>query len=127
VVEDEPLARARLAALLARVDPGARVVGEAASTEELGEWLASNDEPDLILADLRLEDGSSIDAFAARPVRCPVVFVTAYDDQWREALAAGAVDYLVKPVGEDSCGGRWRRSTGCASTSPAPRSDGPGG
>ena len=99
VVDDEPLARARLVEMLAAV-PGVQVVGEAANgveavvrTEELG--------ADVVLLDIAmpvmdgLEAARHLQALDAPPA---VVFCTAYDEHALAAFEAAAVDYLVKPV-----------------------------
>jgi two-component system response regulator DevR len=63
VVEDSPLVRERLKAMVASV-PGATVVGQAADVEEaIGGILAAK--PDLVLLDLCLETGSGFDVLSA--------------------------------------------------------------
>ena len=63
LVEDSASIRERLVQLLETV-PGAQVVGQAADVEEaIGAILAAR--PDLVLLDLRLEDGSGYDVLRA--------------------------------------------------------------
>jgi DNA-binding NarL/FixJ family response regulator len=63
LVEDSASIRERLMRLLETV-PGAQVVGQAAEVEEaIGGILAAR--PDLVLLDLRLEDGSGFDVLRA--------------------------------------------------------------
>ena len=63
LVEDSASIRERLVRLLETV-PGAQVVGQAADVEEaIGAILAAR--PDLVLLDLRLEDGSGFDVLRA--------------------------------------------------------------
>jgi DNA-binding LytR/AlgR family response regulator len=98
VLEDEPPARARLEAALARVAPDLELVGSLASVEQAVAWFAAHPGPDLLLADIQLADGPSFDLFERAEVTCPVIFCTAYDEYVVEAMAAGGIDYLLKPV-----------------------------
>lgn len=102
IAEDEAPARERLVASLARVAPQARVAGHASSVREAAAWLAANPAPDLLLLDIQLADGLSLELFAdGAPARaCPVIFTTAYDEFALAAFRAHAVDYLLKPIDE---------------------------
>jgi two-component system response regulator AlgR len=99
VVDDEPLARARLAAMLADIGD-VEVAGEAGNgveavvrADELG--------VDAVLLDIAmpvmdgLEAARHMQALERPPA---VVFCTAYDAHALAAFEAAAVDYLVKPV-----------------------------
>jgi two-component system response regulator AlgR len=99
IVDDEPLARRRLATLLAGVD-GVEVIGEAADGAQA---LAAVDhhDPDLVLLDIRMPgiDGLEVARrLALRNDPPMVVFCTAYDEHALAAFDAEAVDYLLKPV-----------------------------
>lgn len=100
IAEDEPPALARLVETLSRVAPEARVLGQADSVAATAAWLAAHPPPDLLLLDIQLADGLSLDLFQAQRVRVPVVFTTAYDRFALEAFRALAVDYLLKPVAD---------------------------
>lgn len=100
IAEDEPPARERLVETLARVAPDAVVAGHADSVQATATWLAAHAPPDLLLLDIQLADGLSLDLFRAHRVRLPVVFTTAYDRFALEAFQALAVDYLLKPVAD---------------------------
>ena len=99
VVDDEPLARRRLCALITDGGTG-EVVGEA------GDGLEALDQinalrPDVVLLDVRMPGMDGLEA--ARHLAClaeppMVVFTTAYDDHALEAFESRAVDYLLKPV-----------------------------
>lgn len=54
--------------------------------------------PDLLMLDINLTDGNSMDIFKAVDVKCPVVFITAYDTFWQEAFELNSIDYMLKPV-----------------------------
>ncbi len=98
VVDDEPLARARLAALL----------GECADTEVVGQ-LADGEaalaalgelQPDVLLLDINMPglDGTAVAPRLAPRARPQVIFCTAYEAHALTAFELGAVDYLLKPV-----------------------------
>ncbi|MBL8361294.1 MAG: response regulator transcription factor [Rubrivivax sp.] len=101
IAEDEAPARERLLETLARVAPQAVVVGQAASVRELRLWLAAHPEPDLLLLDIQLADGLSLELFRDWPLALPTVFTTAYDEFALQAFQALAVDYLLKPVSDE--------------------------
>jgi DNA-binding NarL/FixJ family response regulator len=99
IVDDHPLFRAGLAALL-RTDPDSRVL-EGADREAGLALAASHPDLDLILLDLGLPDGGGPDAIPrfrlARP-DVPVVVLSASEDpnDVRRSLAAGALGYIPK-------------------------------
>lgn len=100
IVDDEPIARRRLARLLASIG-GVEVVAEAgdvaAAVEEVRRHL-----PDLLLLDVRMPGGDGFDVVDALSDAPPaVVFVTAFGRYALPAFAADAVDYLTKPVEEE--------------------------
>lgn len=120
IAEDEAPALARLTESVQRVAPAARIVGSAASVQQARAWLAAHPAPDLLLLDIQLADGLSIELFADGRVQVPTIFVTAYDEFVLEAFQAQAVDYLLKPVDETRLARaferyeRWKRVFGAA-------------
>jgi DNA-binding LytR/AlgR family response regulator len=99
IVDDEPLARRRLAAMVGRTEL-AEVVGEADNVDRAQRLIADVD-PDVVLLDVRMPGRSGLElarGLGARPV---VVFTTAYGEHAVEAFDAAAADYLVKPVSAD--------------------------
>lgn len=105
VVDDEPLARERMRALLSDID-GVEVVGEAGNGREALDAVAEL-QPDLLLLDIRmplmdgLEAARHLGELEAPPA---IIFCTAYEDHALQAFEANAVDYLVKPVRSDRLG-----------------------
>ncbi len=98
IVDDEPLARARLDALL-RECPDVDVVGSVGDGEAALAAL-SQTQPDLLLLDINMPgmDGKALAARLAHRARPQVVFCTAYEAHAVHAFDLGAVDYLLKPV-----------------------------
>lgn len=95
IVDDEPLARARVRRLLNDVG-GATIVAEAGSAADAREAIAKT-RPDLLLLDVQMpgEDGFALlKSLEPRPA---VVFVTAFDHYAVRAFEENAVDYLLKP------------------------------
>ena len=98
IVDDEPLARARMAALLGQC-ADIEIVGSAADGEAtlaaIGEL-----QPDVLLLDINMPgiDGVSVAQRLAGRTRPQVIFCTAYEAHALKAFELGAVDYLLKPV-----------------------------
>jgi len=102
IVDDEPLARARLSKLLGDIE-GVEVVGEASNGVEAIKQVHAL-EPDLVLLDIRMpgmdgiEAGSHISALDNPPA---IIFTTAYGEFALDAFKSHAVDYLLKPVSKE--------------------------
>ena len=99
VLEDEAPAQAWFAQVLARHRPGANVVAIASVAEAIA-YLAAHPAPDLIIADIQLADGLSLEIFDHVQPGCPVIFATAYDEYVIDALQRDGIAYLVKPLRE---------------------------
>jgi two-component system LytT family response regulator len=101
IVDDEPLARERVAQLLA-AHADFRVVGEA------GDGAAAIDaitalRPDAVFLDVQMPGLDGFAVLEALPAdrRPAIVFVTAFDEHALRAFEVSAIDYLVKPVDRD--------------------------
>ncbi|HEY6941661.1 LytTR family DNA-binding domain-containing protein [Dokdonella sp.] len=99
VVDDEPLARERMRALLAEIGD-VEVVGEAVNGRDALDAVARL-APDVVLLDIRMpvmdgiEVARHLGALESPPA---LVFCTAYGDHALAAFDANAIDYLLKPV-----------------------------
>jgi two-component system response regulator AlgR len=106
VVDDEALARQRLAALVREcAEPACSVAGECANARQAGEWLAAHPgQADVLLLDIQMpgalgtEFAAELKGMAHPPA---VVFVTAHGEHALAAFDLDAVDYLTKPVKRD--------------------------
>ena len=101
IVDDEPLARSRVRAMLT---PHAdiEVVAECGSAAETNDLLRS--EPaSLVLLDIEMPVATGFEFLQTLAVesRPAVVFVTAHDEFALDAFEANAVDYLVKPFSQE--------------------------
>lgn len=101
LVDDEPLARARLRTLLGDcLAPPPLVMGEAGDAVAAMAWLSRN-VCDVLLLDIHMPgaDGMQLaQAIQAMPQPPAVVFVTAHAEHAVQAFELDAVDYLTKPV-----------------------------
>jgi two-component system LytT family response regulator len=97
VVEDEPVSRDRLLALLGE-EQDIEVVGACADGREAATAIAATS-PDLVFLDIQLPemDGISLARAFGRERRPAVVFVTAHDAYALPAFEIHALDYLLKP------------------------------
>jgi len=98
VVDDEPLARARMRTLIAD-HPDLEIVGECGNGADAILAIEKHS-PDLVFLDIQMPE---LDGFgvieAVGPERMPlVIFVTAYDEYAVQAFEVHALDYLLKPV-----------------------------
>lgn len=99
IADDEPLARARLAALLRDCD-GAEVVASVGDGDAALAACAST-HPDLLLLDIAMPglDGIAVARrLAALPDPPQLVFCTAYEEHALDAYELRVADYLLKPV-----------------------------
>jgi len=97
VVDDEPIARRRLKALL-KAEPGVDVVGEAEDGESALAAIRRL-RPDVAFLDVQMPGLDGFDVVELlTDDECPaVVFVTAYDKYALRAFDVHAADYLLKP------------------------------
>jgi DNA-binding LytR/AlgR family response regulator len=98
LIEDEPLAMERLEEGILAFDPQIRIAGRLAGVAESVRWLREHRQPDLVLMDVQLSDGLSLEILRSGHLGCPVVMITAYDEYVLEALGHNCIDYLLKPV-----------------------------
>ena len=104
IVEDHSVVRVGLHTILNQTS-GLEVVGEATTCEE-ARVEAARLRPTVILMDLRLPDGSGVEAcrdiMAADP-EVKILFLTSYrdDESMFAAVLAGASGYLLKEVGPE--------------------------
>jgi DNA-binding NarL/FixJ family response regulator len=99
LVDDHEVVREGLRALLNR-RPGMQVVGEAGSVAQAIE-VATREKPDVIVMDVRLPDGSGVEACREIRAQWPdtrTIMLTSYADEEAilASILAGASAYLLK-------------------------------
>jgi DNA-binding LytR/AlgR family response regulator len=104
IAEDETVLREELRERLAALWPELDVVAYA---------------PDVAFLDIRMPRASGLHVARAAAGRCHVVFVTAYDEFAVQAFEQGAVDYLLKPFGDDRMAIALQRLRGRLASPPA--------
>ena len=104
LVDDHEMVRAGLNGLLSRSED-MEIVGEAADAAGAVD-AALRLEPDVVLMDMRLPDGSGVDAcreiLSARP-RTRVIFLTSYAEELAHVstVLGGAAGYLLKDIAHE--------------------------
>src|SRR6266446_6538907 len=97
IVDDEPLARRNLRALL-KTDPEIEIIGEARSGPEAVRMIKAQS-PALIFLDIQMPEMNGFEVLEqiAADVLPAIVFVTAFDKYALKAFEVHALDYLLKP------------------------------
>jgi two-component system, LytTR family, response regulator len=121
IVDDEPLARSNISALLRR-DAEVEILGECGSGEQAIREIRRSS-PDLVFLDVQMPECDGFDVLEMLGNELPpaVVFVTAYDQYALRAFEAGALDYLLKPFDN----ARFEKALGRAKERVAHRADSP--
>ncbi len=99
IVDDEPLARARLYRLVTELEDD--IVPEEAGNGPEALRRVQENTVDVVLLDIRMPgmDGIEVARHLKHLDRAPaVIFTTAYDSHALQAFEASAVDYLLKPI-----------------------------
>lgn len=98
LIEDEKLVAREFAHKLAQVDAQIQLIDTLPSVKTALHWFDQHAEPDLVFADIQLADGVSFDIFAQYKLRCPIIFITSYNEYAIQAFKVNGIDYLLKPV-----------------------------
>lgn len=101
IAEDELIAARHLTNLLDEVGFAYDSLETVRSTQELKDWLTTNGEPDLMLLDIQLKGGVSLEVFDELKLTSPVIFITAYDEYAIKAFKANSLGYLLKPLNKE--------------------------
>lgn len=97
LLEDEPLVAQSLLKLVKQLEPDANISGPIETVVDARKHLELQT-PDLIISDIQLADGISLDVFTDYNIQCPIIFTTAYNEYAIRAFKVNSVDYLLKPV-----------------------------
>lgn len=102
IVENEQPAADKIIRLLKKIDKSISVMDVIETVEGATNRLQERPQPDLILMDIQLDDGLCFEIFDTVNVDIPVIFTTAYDEYTLRAFKVNSIDYLLKPVDEQS-------------------------
>lgn len=100
IVDDEPKLVNYLVVKLAKLWPELDVVGTAENGLEAA-TLAQKLKPDIVFLDIKMPGLNGLAVAETLPKDSKIVFVTAFDQYAADAFEQSAVDYLLKPVGEE--------------------------
>lgn len=100
IIDDEPAMQTINSQLLAEYFPDINLLGTAISIQS-GVELITRTEPDLVLLDIELTDGTGFQLLQKlQPYNFKVVFITGFDSFAIKAIKFSAIDYILKPVNE---------------------------
>ncbi len=102
IIENEKPAADKIVRVLKKIDKSITVLDVVETVEEAINRLQEKPQPDLILMDIQLDDGLCFEIFETINVEIPVIFTTAYDEYTLKAFKVNSVDYLLKPIDEES-------------------------
>jgi two-component system LytT family response regulator len=100
IIDDEIVLRDLNKALLNKHFPEIAVVAVCGTVDE-GVEMIDELQPELILLDIRLSDGTGFNILQQiKPYNYSVIFITAYNEFAIKAIRFSAIDYILKPVDE---------------------------
>ena len=98
IIDDEVLMRQTLEKLVREHCSNVKQVAKADGVRTGVEAIKKH-HPDLVLLDIKLDDGTGFDLLRQlEPIDFKVIFITAYDEYAIKAIKFSALDYLLKPV-----------------------------
>jgi two-component system LytT family response regulator len=98
IIEDEEEKRSLLKQMLTSLRTDVDVIGEAANVSS-AKQLIEKSNPDLVLLDIKLPDGTGFDLLEQLTnINFKIIFITAYSEYAVKAFKFCAVDYILKPV-----------------------------
>lgn len=101
MVDDEQKARETIIQMLNLYCTDIEIAGEAENVEN-AYLLLKNIQPDLVLLDIQMPDGTGFDLLKKfNNLDFKIVFITAYKEHAIKAFKYSALDYLLKPIDPD--------------------------
>ena len=101
IVDDENATINRVSKILNTNFPDIEIVANAVDVKSAVEVINLH-QPDLVLLDINLPDGTGFDVLQQLyPVNFRVIFITAYEHYAIKAFKFSAIDYILKPIDID--------------------------
>jgi two-component system, LytTR family, response regulator len=101
IIDDDYVSRMVLREMLEKFLDNIEILGEAGSVEE-GVKLIEDTDPELVLLDISMSDGTGFDLLdKLKTVNFKLIFITAYSEYAVKAFKYSAFDYIVKPLNVD--------------------------
>jgi len=98
IIDDEPHVRKTLARMVEEECSNV-ILLKSADGVKSGLKAINEQNPDLVLLDIQMDDGTGFDLLKkAEPINFKVIFITAFDQYAIQAFKFSAIDYLLKPV-----------------------------
>jgi len=100
IIEDEPAVRKEIEFLVSQEEE-LNFLGAAASVKD-ALILIRTTNPELVLMDIQLTDGTAFDILEQlNEIKFKIIFITAYNHFAIKAIKYGSLDYLLKPLDEN--------------------------
>jgi len=101
IIDDEKNVRLRIKDIILENFPQINIVGEAEGVST-GVEAIEHLKPELVLLDIRMEDGNAFNLLQkVKTIPFKVIFITAFEEYAIKAIKFSALDYLLKPVSVD--------------------------
>jgi two-component system LytT family response regulator len=102
IVDDENLIRKMITGILNSECPDVSVLAQSGNVESAYSEIKRHN-PDLVLLDIKLSDGTGFDLLERfDTINFKVIFVTAYEEYAIKAFEFSAIDYVVKPINPEN-------------------------
>lgn len=100
IIEDEPAVRKEIEWLVSQ-EKEFNLLGTASNVQDALVLIKATN-PELVLMDIQLTDGTAFDILNSLPeINFNIIFITAYNHFAIKAIKYGALDYLLKPLDEN--------------------------
>lgn len=101
IIDDEDHQRSIIQKMVDRSCHNIKLVAQADGVKS-GVEVIKKYKPDLVLLDIKMEDGTGFDLLDnLHPIDFKVIFITAFDQYAIRAFRCSAIDYLLKPLDPD--------------------------
>jgi len=101
IIDDEAHQRLTIEKMVGLYCPDVELIGKADGVKS-GMDLIKKTKPDLVLLDIKMDDGTGFDLLdQLHTIDFKVIFITAFDQYAVKAFKFSALDYLLKPLDPD--------------------------